>query len=93
MWLIGMAEQHESFLESLMVREDQGLIDVVVGDNGSEATRNFTDAGEVDGTVIDANTQAALQAISTWADLDWDEAVEDLDRIGRQTEPSPPLDL
>jgi hypothetical protein len=76
-----------------MVREEQGLVGVVVGDNGSEVTRFFTDADEVDAALIDANTQAALQAIGAWADLDWDDAVEELDRIRHQSKPSPPLDL
>ena len=76
---------------SLTVREDQGLVGVVVTENGTQATRFFADETEAD--EADAGTQAALRAIGAWADLDWDEAVEELDRIRHACPPSPPLDL
>lgn len=50
-------------------------------------------AVEVDELPVDTGTQAALQANGAWADLDWDEATAELDRIRHQTTPTPPLDL
>ena len=88
-----MAEQRGPSMASLTVREDQGLVGVVVAENGLQATRFFTDESEADESLVDAGTQAALQAIGAWADLDWDEAVEELDRIRHQSKPSPPLHL
>jgi hypothetical protein len=75
------------------VREDQGLVGIVVAENGHQATRFFADETELDEATTDAGVQAALQAIGAWADLDWDEAVEELDRIRHESKLSPPLDL
>ncbi|MGH2533275.1 MAG: hypothetical protein ACRDJW_13330 [Thermomicrobiales bacterium] len=88
-----MAEQRGSLPVGLTVREDQGLVGIVVSENDHQATRFFTDEAEVDDALADTGTQAALQAIGAWADLDWDEAVEELDRIRHESKPSPPLDL
>ena len=88
-----MPEQRGPSPVGLTVREDQGLVGVVVAENGHQATRFFTDEAEADDAEADAGTRAALQAIGAWADLDWDEAVEELDRIRHQSKPSPPLDL
>lgn len=76
-----------------MVRDDQGLMGIVVAENGHEVTRFFTEADEAGEPGMDAGTQAALRAIGAWADLDWDEAVEELERIRHESPPSPPLDL
>ena len=75
----------------LTVREDQGLIGVVVVEDGQLATHFFTDAVETDEFPAGAGTRAALQAIEAWANLDWDEAVAELDRIRHQSTPTPPL--
>jgi hypothetical protein len=88
-----MTQQRGSSPPGLTVREDQGLVGIVVAENGHQATRFFTDETETDETQADDGTQAALRAIGAWADLDWDEAVEELDRIRHESTPSPPLDL
>jgi hypothetical protein len=77
----------------ITVREDQGLVGIAVAENGHQATIFFADEDEADEAFGDAGVQAALQAIGAWADLDWDEAVEELDRIRHASPPSPPLDL
>ena len=88
-----MAEQRGRSPAGLTVREDQGLVGIVVAENGHQATRFFAEEDEADEAQADAGTQAALRAIGAWADLDWDEAVEELDRIRHESKPSPPLDL
>lgn len=77
--------------DGLTVREDQGLMGIVVADKGHQVTRFFAD--ETDEELADAGTEAALQAIGAWDDLDWGEAVDELDRIRHESTPSPPLDL
>ena len=88
-----MKGKREPSSVGLTVREDQGLVGILVTENGHQATRFFTDEAEADEALADTGTQAALQAIGAWADLDWDEAVEELDRIRHESTPSPPLDL
>lgn len=89
----GMATRRGAAPASLTVRQHQGLVGVVVIENGHQATRFFADETEAVEPKTDAGTQAALRAIGAWADLDWDEAVEELDRIRHASPPSPPLDL
>ncbi len=89
-----MAERRGPSTADLIVREGQGLVGVTVVENGQQATRFLTDEAKADeDETLAAGTQAALQAIGAWADLDWDEAVEELDRIRHESKPTPPLDL
>ncbi len=91
--IVGKTEKYGPTSVGLTVREDQGLVGILVTENGHQATRFFTDEAEADDALGDSATQAALQAIGAWADLDWDTAVEELDRIRHESKPSPPLDL
>jgi hypothetical protein len=88
-----MTERHGPAPAGLTVREDQGLVGVVVTENGHQTTRFFAEEADTGGAALDAGIQQALQAIGAWADLDWDEAVEELDRIRHASKPSPPLEL
>jgi hypothetical protein len=88
-----MTDQHGPTLAGLTVREDQGLVGVVVTENGHLTTQFYADDAGTGGAAVDAGIQQALQAIGAWSDLDWDEAVEELDRIRHASKPSPPLDL
>ena len=36
--------------------------------------------------------QRALSLAGAWSDLDWEETLEELDRIRHQTPPTPPID-
>lgn len=77
---------------SLLVRDDQPLIGVIVRENGQEVTRYFTDEEEADAATPDS-VQRALSLAGAWADMDWDEALEELERIGHEVPPTPPIDL
>ncbi len=88
-----MAERRGPTTAGLIVREDQGLVGIVVAENGHQATQFFTDESEAKPGRVDAGTRAALRAIGAWADLDWDEAVAELDQIRHQSKPTPPFEL
>lgn len=77
--------------QSLTVSDRHPLIGVQVEEDGQDVTRYFTDESAADAAATDAETQAALAAIGAWADLDWREAVRDLDRIRHESEPTPPI--
>jgi hypothetical protein len=77
--------------QSVTVCDRHPLIGVRVEADGQEATRYFTDEAAADAALTDEGTQAALAAIGAWADLDWREAVRDLDRIRHESEPTPPI--
>ncbi len=77
--------------QSVTVCDDHPLIGVRVEKDGQEATRYFTDEAAADAALTDEETRAALAAIGAWADLDWREAVRDLDRIRHESAPTPPI--
>jgi hypothetical protein len=76
---------------SLTVRTDQPLIGVVVVQNGHEVTQYFADEAAADAAIADGTTQAALDVIGAWSDLDWDEMERALDHIRHESEPTPPI--
>ena len=39
------------------------------------------------------NVQRALSAIGAWSHLDFDEMLDELDRIRHESKPTPPIDL
>jgi hypothetical protein len=77
---------------ALTVRSNQALIGVVLIEDGEEVARYFVeDATETTVAPSDV-TQAALDAIGAWSDLDWDEMEEALDRIRHENPPTPPFE-
>lgn len=77
---------------SLLVQDDQPLIGVIAWENGHEVTRYFTDDTQADIAATDS-VQKALSLAGAWADMDWEEALEELERIGHEVPPTPPIDL
>jgi hypothetical protein len=55
--------------------------------------RYFTDEVAADAAALPEATQAALQVIGAWQDLDWDEMEQALDRIRHESVPTPPIEL
>ena len=77
---------------SVVVPDDRPLIGVFDRQNGRDVTRYFSDEAEADAATQPSVTQAALAVIGAWSDLDWDETIETLDRIRRESKPTPPID-
>lgn len=64
---------------------------VRIAENGR--TRHRFGAEEEESEVaLSAGASAALDAIGGWSSLDWDETIENLERIRRESKPSPPPD-
>jgi hypothetical protein len=73
---------------SLAVHPDRPLIGVVSVENGQEVTHYFAEEA---GTVGSAQTVADARALAgAWSDLNWEEMVEELDRIRHASRPAPP---
>jgi hypothetical protein len=75
------------------VRDGQPLIGIIVRENGQEVTRYFADEAAADATISKDDIQAALAAIGAFSDLDFDEMMDELDRIRHESKPTPPIDL
>ena len=90
-----MAAAPADLQRSLITRGRQPLIGVPVGNGPEEAVRYFTSEDEADQALArdQANIQLALSAIGAWSDLDFDDMLDELDRIRHQSKPTPPINL
>lgn len=75
--------------QSLVADLDEPLIALVVEENGREVTRYFADEAEFRAFVTAEQRQAALNAIGSFSDLDWDEMISELERIRHENDPTP----
>lgn len=76
------AAQRSINAASLAVRPDQPLIGIVLIEDGQEVTRYFTDEAEADAVVAIRTATDARDLAGAWNDLDWEETVTELERVG-----------
>jgi hypothetical protein len=62
-------------------------------ENGETITRYLVADHDAEVPVDDEILEAALAAIGSWSDLDWDETEAALHAIRHQSKPTPPIDL
>lgn len=74
----------------LIVGRKQMLFGVPVDENGHEAVRYFVEDADPE-LDEDEGVRQALSVIGAWSDLDWDEALDELDRIRHESPPTPPI--
>jgi hypothetical protein len=86
------AQQQPSRAPGLSVRADRPHIGIVRFEGGQEVTHYFADEADADAAVA-AQTVADARALAgAWSDLDWEEMVEELDRIRHANPPTPPIE-
>lgn len=85
-----MAQRRTSVPAGATIRERQDPVGVVVK-NGRTLAGIETDSPESD-VPLTEGAKAALSAIGAWAHMDWDETLAELERIRRESKPSPPSD-
>ena len=86
------AEREPVDRRSLIVPSDQPLVGVMADEGGRQVVRYFADDQATPGT--DETLRAARAVIGAWEGLeDWDEVVEELDRIRHESTPTPPITL
>ncbi len=78
---------------SFLAGRDQPLIGVPVVVGDEEMVRYFTDEVAAQSASSRAGVERAVSALGAWADLDWEEAEAELERIRHATPPTPPIDL
>jgi hypothetical protein len=79
-------------IPSLTVAPDRPLIGVVEVEGGREVVRYSADEPDAAAAPLAAVVTDARALAGAWADLEWEEAVAELDRIRHQSEPTPPID-
>jgi hypothetical protein len=78
---------------SLVVDPDRPLIGVVLTEDGREVVHYFADEAGAHAAISPQDVADARTLAGVWADLDWDEVAEELDRIRHESEPTPPIDV
>ncbi len=77
----------------LMVERGQPVVATPLIEDGREMVSYAVETGIAAPTDLTDSMRDALSLASAWSDLDWDEAVEALDRIRHESQPTPPVDL
>jgi hypothetical protein len=83
-----MAKQRPVQGSGFVVASDEPLIGVLVEEQGQESVRYFTDEAAADAALPKTATEDALSAIGAFADLDWAEMEDALDRIRHVSKPT-----
>jgi hypothetical protein len=68
------------------------LIRVVLIEDGREVVCYYADEAAAEAALSKRAGAEARALAGAWADLDWDEMVEALDRIRDESEPTPPIE-
>ena len=88
-----MADRARTHRAGFEAGADQPLLGVMVDKDGCEVVRYFTDEEDAEAGDRQEDLERALKALGAWADLNWEEAEAELDRIRHESRPTPPLDL
>ena len=76
------------------VRRNQPLIGIIMQNDEEEVVHYFTDEEEADKASTKNSIQRALSLAGAWKDLgDWDDVLDELDRIRHESKPTPPIEL
>ncbi|MBI3979299.1 MAG: hypothetical protein HY331_14040 [Chloroflexi bacterium] len=89
-----MAELEPGHGQPFLVRRDQPLIGIPLKENGEEVVEYFTDEAGLDDVSTSDSIKRALSLAGAWEDLgDWNDVLDELDRIRHESKPTPPIDL
>ena len=77
---------------SITAHSSEPLVAVFVDEDGEEIVRYFPET-EAEATTSDGATRAALAAIGSCSDLDWEQWADELDRLRHESPPTPPIEL
>ena len=73
-------------------RGKQPLIAIPIEENGEEVIYYFNSYKEADAfTKKHDSIQKALDAAGSWSDIDFDDMLDELDRIRHKSKPTPPF--
>lgn len=74
------------------IGEGEALVAVPLDEDGRETTLYFVDEVAADAALGDDGVREALGAIGGWSHLDWEQAVDALDRMRHASWPTPPIE-
>lgn len=83
----------EPLRDELTAPEDAPLIAIPFEEDGRVVIHYFTSEAAADAATEQPEGGHRARALAgAWSDLDWDEALEELDRIDRESTPTPIID-
>jgi len=89
-----MARLESGHGRPILVRPNQPLIGIPLKEDGEDVVQYFTDEEGVEEASTSASLQRALSLAGAWKDLgDWNDVLEELDRIRHESKPTPPIEL
>lgn len=83
------AEEAPTIPSGIPVDPDRPLIGIVLFENGEEVVHYFLDEADADAAAAADRTPRERVLAGAWRDFDWDETVEELDRIRHENTPTP----
>ena len=86
-----MAIRQASRPPEIVVPADQPLIEMMDEIDGQDVIRYFFSEEDADAARGPDTARAARELAGAWSDLDWEETVEELDRIRHGSLPTPPM--
>ncbi|MGH2534394.1 MAG: hypothetical protein ACRDJW_19160 [Thermomicrobiales bacterium] len=88
-----MAAYDTKVSAGLVVQEDQPLIGIPDVADGQAIVRYFASEADADAALSYDTLQDALALAGAWSHLDWEQTLDELDRIQHESTPTPPIDL
>ena len=86
------AERHARPVSGFAVTPDRPLIGILTIEDGQGVVRYFVDEDDFDATVGARTIEDVQSLAGACADLDWEEALDELDRIRHESPSTPPID-
>ena len=86
------AQRRSTQRDGLAASSDQPLIGIVLVEGGQEVTRYFADEDDAVAAGTSRTAADARSLAGAWSDLDWEEMVDELDRIRHANTLTPPID-
>lgn len=77
----------------LVVRAGEPLIGIPDEIDGEDVTRYFALDEDADAALSEDSLQEALSLAGAWSHLDWEETLDELDRIRHESTPTPPIEF
>ena len=77
----------------LVVRAGEPLIGIPDEIDGEEVTRYFASDEDADAAMSEDSLHDALSLAGGWSHLDWEETLGELERIRRESTPTPPIEF
>jgi hypothetical protein len=75
----------------MRIAPDRPIVGIIVEEDGQEVAHYFSGVRAAR-EALEGNIQDALSLAGAWADMDWEETLDALDKIRHESQPTPPIE-